>query len=370
MNLKLDNWKKTVPVAILIILVSFLLSNFLSSGKKQKKANVKKSVKQIEKIEVKNIENKINITATGRVNVYNKIDLYAEVSGVLEKGTKEFRIGTEFLKNHIILKINNNVAKMNLNAAKGNFVKLIATVVPDIKLDFPESGKFWEKYLLDFRIEEELKPLPEIKNPKERFYLAGNNIYNQYYSIKSKEETLKKYLLKAPFNGVLSETNLKEGTLVRAGQKIGEFINTDKYEIELSILYSNLKFLKVNQNVDIQIEETGQVVKGKVARINKKIDRSMQTVKVFITSTNKNLKDGMFVPVIIKTGKLSEGVKISRKLLTKENNVFVIENKILKLRPVNLIKIEGEKAIVAGLKNGTVLLGENIPNAFEGMTIN
>lgn len=370
MNLKLDNWKKTVPVAVLIILVSFVLSNFLSTGKTQKKASVKKSVKQIEKLEVKNVENKINIAATGRVNVYNKIDLYAEVSGVLEKGSKEFRTGTGFLKNQTILKVNNSVAKMNLSAAKGNFVKLIATVLPDIQIDFPESGKLWENYLLNFNIEEELKPLPEIKNPKERFYLAGNNIYNQYYSIKSQEETFKKYSLKAPFNGTLSEANLKEGTLVRVGQKIGEFINTDKYEIELSISYSDSRFLKVNQKVDIQIEETGQTVNGKVSRINKKIDQNTQTIKIFITSTDENLKDGMFVPVIIRTGELSESVKISRKLLTKENKVFVVENKTLKLVPVNLIKVEGEKAIVAGLKNGTILLGENIPNAFEGMTIN
>lgn len=370
MKFKLDSWKKTLPVAILIILVSFLLSSLLSSTKKAQPVIKTEITKTFKKIEVKNQENEINVEATGRVNVYNKIDLFAEVNGVLEKGTKEFRIGNRFKKGDVILKINDSVSRMSVKAAKGSFVKLIATVLPDLQIDFPEDSKLWENYLLDFNIEDEIKPLPEIKNPKERFYLAGNNIYNQYYSIKSQEEMLKKYTLKAPYDGVLSEANLKPGTLVRVGQRAGEFINTDKYEIELSVSSIDLKYLKRGQGVEIKSDDFEETVDGVIDRINNKIDKNTQTVKVFVTSKAKMLKDGMYVRVLIKTKNTTEGIHISRKLLTRENKVFTVEDKILKLKPVKLIKIDGEKVLVSGLKEGTILLGENVPNAFEGMIIN
>lgn len=370
MNFKLDNWKKTVPVAILIIVLSFVLSSFLSSSKKQLPRAKTKTEKEYKKISVVNVKNSLEISATGRVNVYNKVDIYTEVSGVLEKGTKEFRSGNWFKKGDVILNVNSDVTRMNLNAAKGAFIKLIATVLPDIQIDFPVSGKLWEDYLMNFKIEDEIKPLPEIKNPKERLYLAGNNIFNQYYTIKSQEEMLKKYTIRAPFDGILTDAKLKEGTLVRVGQLAGEFINTDKYEIELSVSPDKMFYLEAGQLAQIKIENLNQTISGKVDRINSKIDQSTQTIKVYVSTTDQKLKDGMYVETTILTDYQIESIKIPRKLLVKNNQVFVIENNSLKLKSVELINVEGENVIVKGLTNGETLLGENLPNAFEGMIVN
>ena len=43
------------------------------------------------------------------------------------------------------------------------------------------------------------------------------------------EATLDKYTIKAPFNVVVTQSNINPGTLVRNGQKLGEFINTYLY---------------------------------------------------------------------------------------------------------------------------------------------
>ena len=69
----------------------------------------------------------------------------------------------------------------------------------------------------------------------------------QYYSIKNIEKRLSKYNITAPFNGVLTEALVTKGTLIRPGQKLGEFIDTSVFEIELAIEKRLLSIRKIKR---------------------------------------------------------------------------------------------------------------------------
>ena len=55
---------------------------------------------------------------------------------------------------------------------------------------------------------------------------------SNYYGVKSAEERLNKYKITAPFDGVISTSFVENGTMARAGLILGEFINSDSFEIE------------------------------------------------------------------------------------------------------------------------------------------
>ena len=94
---------------------------------------------------------------------------------------------------------------------------------------------------------------------------------------------------------------------------------------------------------------------GKVSRISSSIDNQTQTVKVFISVSGQSLKEGMFLQGELSSKKTITAVKIARKLLVEENNVFVVKNDSVKKQKVDIIHMSSEYALITGLENGTLL---------------
>ena len=146
--------------------------------------------------------------------------------------------------------------------------------MPDLRLDYPEVFPKWQAYLSDFDLDETTPPFPEMTTEKEKYFISGRGILTNYYNVKNMEQRLAKYRISAPFSGVLTEALVTEGTLVRPGQKLGEFINTDIYELEVSISKTFSDLLKVNEEVELVNLDSTKTYKGFVARINGSVDRS------------------------------------------------------------------------------------------------
>ncbi len=73
---------------------------------------------------------------------------------------------------------------------------------------------------------------------------------------------------------------------MRSGQKLGEFINTDIYEIEVSISKTYSDLLKLGEEVELVNLDRTKTYKGVVARINGSVDLATQTIKAFIDVSN------------------------------------------------------------------------------------
>ena len=79
-----------------------------------------------------------------------------------------------------------------------------------------------------------MPPLP-VMNDKVRLFVSGRGIISSYYSLQNLEKTLTFYKIKAPFNGVLVQANITEGSLIRPGQVLGEFIAPGDYELMVAL---------------------------------------------------------------------------------------------------------------------------------------
>ena len=99
---------------------------------------------------------------------------------------------------------------------------------------------------------------------------------------------MSKYRIQAPFDGVLTETLVTEGTLVRSGQKLGEFIKTGIYELEVSVSKTYSDLLKVGERVKLNDLDKTRTYTGKVTRINARVDQTSQTIKAFIEVADEN----------------------------------------------------------------------------------
>jgi len=357
-------------LGVLFLVFSFIIAKSLIDGKAppprmeqtQAKKLVKTSITQNGNI---NPETELLMMMESR----DRIELFTEVNGRLLSTGKEFREGTAYAAGESILRLDDEEQRMNLLAQKTGFLNTLTSVLPDIKLDFPNSYSRWENYVLDFDEKKSISELPEAANKQEKFFLSSRNIPNQFYSIKSAEARLDKYSVRAPFAGKVILSSVNPGALVRTGQKIGEYVGAGNFEAEGGISADKLDFVSLGDSVRFTSNEGSGMWKGKVQRIAETIDASTQTVKIYCSVNGSGLKDGMYLNAVVYSEAVDDCIRIPRDLIIGDSAVFAVQDSKLKLIPVEVVRKGVKSALLKGVPNDTVLLSEALNNAYDGMPV-
>lgn len=363
--------RKTISIALAILLLvgSFFLAKYLIDNKNKPKPQVNKIVKTVFTETVNNHSVPILITANGNLVAKNKIELFSEVQGLLIANSKDFRPGTTYQKGETIIKMNSEEFYANLQAQKSNFFNVLTAIMPDIQLDFPDEYNKWESYLRNFDIQKPIKELPTINSEKEKFFVSGRGVFLAYYNVKNLEVKLSRFTIRAPFNGVLTEAMVNPGTLVRSGQKLGEFIDPTVYEISASVKSEYRDLLEVGKTVELFNLEKTQSWIGKVVRINAKVDSNTQTIEAFIQVNGDNLKEGQYLEVLLQAKSEENAYEVPRNLLIENSKLYVVKDSVLDLVTINLVYENLNSVVIKGLENGTQLLAKPVPGSHSGMLV-
>lgn len=353
----------------LIIGAIFIYKLATTSTTKQKPAT-EKMVTAVYTDTVQNNNIPIVITATGSVTAKNKVELYAEVQGILKSTSKDFKSGTFFHKGEVLLSIADDEFLASIQAQRSALFNAITAILPDIRLDFPTEFQKWQTYLANFNIQQSTPKLPEPKSDKEKLFISGKSIYTNYYTVKNAEVRLSKYQLRAPFTGILTESLVNAGTLIRVGQKLGEFIDPTIYEMQVAVNASFASYVTVGKTVQLSSLEGAESYTGKVVRVNGKVEQTTQTINVFIEIIDKTIKDGMYLEAKINAKHEPDAIEFSRKLLQNNNQVYAVKDSTLYLIDVKPVFYNKETVVVKGIENGTIILKKSVPGSYAGMKVN
>lgn len=359
----------SIIFGIIVLVGAILLAQYLINNKKKPKPKFDKIVKTVFVNEVKNKEIPIVITASGNLTAKSRIELFAEVQGVLKPSSKEFKPGASYTKGEKIININSDEFYANLQSQKSNFYNSVTAIMPDIRLDYPDEFQKWQNYLTSFNINKTISKLPVMDTDKGSYFISGRGINTAYYNVKNLEVKLGKYNLRAPFNGILTEALVTPGSLVRVGQKLGEFIDPSSYEMEVSVNAEFANLLHVGNTVLLNNLEKTNSYTGKVVRINGKVDATSQTIKAFIEVSHKNLKEGTYLEANLTARSEQNAIEISRKLLVNDQQLFVVRDSILDIIDVKPVYFTADKAVITGVENGTLMLAKPTPGAYQGMLV-
>lgn len=357
-------------LGISAIVGAVLLGDYIVEKNQRPKPKFKK---QIKTVFVKTVENKnipIILSASGNLIAKNKIDIFSEVSGILKPSRKAFKAGTKYYKGETLLSLNSDEFYASLQSQKSNLYNLITSILPDIRLDYPSEFKKWEGYLQNFDINKSTPKLPAFSTDKEKYFISGRGILTAYYNVKNLEVRYSKHQIKAPFSGILTEALVSPGTLVRVGQKLGEFIDPTIYEMEVSINSEFADLLKVGNSVALSNLDKSKKYTGKVVRVNGRVDQVSQTIKAFIDVKHPDLKEGMFLEADLIAKSESNAIEISRKLLVDNKAVYIVKNdSILSLVNVNPVYFGAENMVIKGLNTNDKILTQTLPGAIDGMIV-
>lgn len=310
-----------------------------------------------------------NIEVDGRLQAYDRVTISAKVTGVMEQGSANVREGKYFKKGDLLYSIDNQEAIFNLQAQKSALFTSISQMMPDLKFDYVDAFSKWEKYLSEYDIDQPIKAIPEAGSNQEKYFIAGRNILNQYYSIKSLETRLKDYKIYAPFSGIITQSNVFPGSIISPGMSLATMINTSVYEMTAPIPLNQLKYIKLGQQVSLTSPELEKSWSGKVNRIGNQIDPATQNIPIYITVSGKGLKNGMYLSGSLKGSSLEDVIKLPKEIFLNPETIYVVKDSIIRSKNILSMKRVDNFVFVKGLEENEAVVTGSLAGLYEGQKV-
>jgi RND family efflux transporter MFP subunit len=203
----------------------------------------------------------------------------------------------------------------------------------------------------------------------EKYFISGRGILTSYYNVKNMEQRLAKYSIRAPFSGVVTEALVTEGSLVRAGQKLGEFIDTGVYELEVAISKTYSDLLELGEKVELLNLDGSRSYEGVVTRINARVDQATQTITAFIEVSDSNLKEGMYLEASLNARQEANAIEIDRGLLLENDRIFVVRDSVLDLIDVKPVYFTDRSVVLKEVPDGMTIVSKPVVGAYAGMLV-
>lgn len=363
--------RKIISSLLGVVLIggSIAIASNIISANKRERPTAQKVVKPVFVLEAKNTEVPIKVLTNGRLTAKRRVQLFAEVQGILKPASKLYRPGQNYQKGDLLLSIDDTEFRASVQSAKSNFINVLTTSLADIEIDFPQYFQKWMDYLNAIDMDKPLPELPEFNSPQEAFFMNGRGIPNAYYNVLNLQTRLAKYKIRAPFTGSLASTSITEGSLVRVGQNLGSYIESGVYELEVAVPSGYSSILKLGRTVALELLEGNQTYQGRVTRINPAIDSNTQSISVFVEVESEDLREGQYLRAILDAAPAENAIEIDRSLLVDQRQIYTVEDTLLKLMDVEVVHLTDQKAVVRGVEDGMLIIRKPVAGAFADMLV-
>ncbi|MCB2229501.1 efflux RND transporter periplasmic adaptor subunit [bacterium] len=372
MNQKTRYWMSRLGIPVAVIVAAILVMNWLAAMRTdapRREAKPRMRIVQSQVVELDSVQSAI--VAYGRLTSAQPVDLYAEVAGTLLRGDTPFKPAQAFRRGDLLLRVDDRQVRLDLNSAKSDLLNALASVLPEIRVDFPDRYQRWADYFNSCRFDSELLELPEADNQKIKLFLSRYNVYKLYFAVRDLEIQLEKHFFYAPFDGSIVTANLHEGSSVRSGTLIGKIINLEDLEVEIPVASVDLPWISHRSPVRFTSTEMPGVWSGQVKRVGNTIDTRTQTVPVYLSVNERErslLYDGVFLEASIPGSVLPNAYSVPRSAIYNDTYVYLIQNGELVQQPVEIARRETDRVIVdGGLKSGDTLVVELLQGVASGM---
>jgi len=242
--------------------------------------------------------------------------------------------------------------------------------MPDLKFDYPSAFEKWKSYLDALDVSKPIKDLPPVSTDQEKYYVAGKNIYNQFYTIKSAENRLKDYRVYAPFSGVITSANIYPGQVVNLGVNLGSIMNTGRFELKAPVNLADLRYIKSGQKVKLLSEQLDKTWEGKVSRISRVIDDVTQNLPVYISVWGNGLRDGMYLKGELTANQMSKVIPLDKSIVIDQNKIYTVVDSIVRVKEIEIIKQNETTIYARGIDTSDNIISGSIDGIFNGQKVN
>ncbi len=145
-------------LGVVVIVASIYAAMAIADSKTTPRPKPEKVVKTVFVDTVKNGVVPIIVAANGNLKAKQRVELYSEVQGVFRGGNKLFRAGQGYNAGETIIRIDASEYTASVQSAKSSLYNLVTSVMPDLRLDYPEIFNKWQSYLNGYDLSKSTPP--------------------------------------------------------------------------------------------------------------------------------------------------------------------------------------------------------------------
>lgn len=316
--IKFKNFSTSLKVVVIfcIIIVLWMLSGLISNHKNSSEIHKNHTALNYKIVESQSIEKAKILNFTGIVESKNQIDLTNEVGGkVISILVSE---GIKLDRDQPIITLEKKDYIDKLNSAKENLIS--------------------KKVLYESALKLSKKGLGSESNIAE----AKSQFFQAQAQLKLAALDLDNTTIKAPYNGIIDQINVKKGSFLPAYSKIGKFISDEIIKINFDVSYN--QYNQIQNSIESFISLNGKkITVPKITSLSKIADDNTKTytAEIITENINNTLKSGQLIKVFINVGYFNAH-KIHQSTLNIDSNgitgVKIINNQnIVKFVPVEII---------------------------------
>ena len=370
------SWRKiTFIVVALIVLLggSAALSKLFVSMKPEQRKRPDVEMKRSVKAEVVEYTDIVSpLERPGRAVSGGEVVLVSEASGKIERGAVVLRKGASFKKGQLLAVIYKDEVELALKARKSKFLTTMTSLLPDMKVDYPQHLNVYEMFFRAIDMDENIPEMPVVNDEKLKIFLASRNVFSEYYGIRQDEKKLQRHSLYAPFNGTFTQVNFELGAYVNTGGQIAKMIRTDHVEVEVPVPNVDSKWIKIGDDVVVVSEDGKSHMPGRVVRKANFVETNTQSRSIFVqvkSSAGNEMLTGEYRTVQFPGQKIESAMEIPRGAVFNSSTVYTIVEGKLKKREVNVLKVNETTLVFSGLEEGTKIVVEPLINVKENTPV-
>lgn len=311
----------------------------------------------------------IEVTFPGRVVPREMVTLSSEVAGKLLESRIPLKVGQTFKRGDIIVDIFDEDERASHAAQVSAFLLTLATALPDMKLDIPDEFDKWAGFFTQIEVDKKLPELPEVKDAKEKVYLAAKGILSAYYNLLCNEIILDRYRIYAPFNGVYTSVSKEVGSVTTVNGEIARIASTGDLEMVVGVPLSSAQIMPVGRIVDV-VSSSGKSYRGRIDRVAPYVESATQRVNIYISFTEPSMEviGGQLLNITLPSEVIS-GVQELLRESVNNSKIYTVQDGKLKLREVEVIATTATNVYVKGLHNNDIIVNESLVSPYDGMEV-
>src|SRR6056297_1953168 len=312
---------------------------------------------QIRFVTVKTDSVATSISVSGRITADNRVELFPEVQGKMTAGNKPFREGVSYQKGEIIVTLDDSDTRLQVQSSRSKFKTLVSALMADIKLDHPETFPLYKAWFQTLSADKSISPVPAFEKDARRF-LESKGVYELYYSIKSAEDRLGKFTIRAPFSGIVSAAKAEPGQVVGPQFHLGTLVDPSLFILNASIDPDDGEWILPGQTLEVSNQNQNRIYTATIKRVNPSVDLASQQVFVYLEVSGDKLQEGMYLEGEIDSKRIKELARIPKTALTRTRYVIAKRDGQLIEVPVQIEELERSHLWISGLENGEEIVAD------------
>jgi len=312
------------------------------------------------------------VQADGRLTSLATVDVVAEASGKILVSDIPLKKGSRFSRGDVLFTIYPDEAALALKSKKSRFLHNLASLLPDLAIDYPGDEKRFRQFFNSIELSRQLPSFPEVNKEQLRIFLASRNVLSEYYDIKQGELRLSRHTVVAPFDGTYKDVYMEAGAYTNMGGRVAHIIRTDMLELEVPLERFDASWVKIGDEVAIHSDNRDVQWKGRVVRKNSFVDAENQSQGVFVRVRNNKEKPLLAGEYLSATfpGHPVEGVmEVPRNVVFNSNEVFIVNDNRLHKRTIDIVKVNEKTLLFKGISEGDMLVMQPLINVQEGTKV-